>query len=349
MAADSADGFGTRLRRLRERAGLTQEALAERAGISAKAVSALERGERRHPYPHTVRALAAALELSASERALLEAGTRRRGQPASLPVPASALLGREDDVKSVAGLLVSPGVRLVTLTGPGGVGKTRLALEAARELAPRFKDGAALVSFAAVFAPHLVLPTLAHGLGVRGSADRPLKEVVEGFVRSRSLLLVLDNLEHLLEFAPQVSALLAAAPRLRVLATSRSPLRLQGEHVYPMRPLTSPWAVELFEDRSRRVEAGHGPGDEQAVLEICPRLDCLPLAIELAAAQTRVLPARALLGRLDSAFRILVSGPRDLPERQQALRRTIDWSHDLLTTAERALFRRVAEIGRAHG
>jgi predicted ATPase/DNA-binding XRE family transcriptional regulator len=336
--------FGRLLRQLRERAGLTQEALAERARLSAKAVSALERGERQHPYPHTVRTLAAALGLSLEERTALMAAVTPRGQPLLLPSPPSPLIGREDEILAAAELLKSGRTRLLTLTGTGGVGKTRLALAVAEETKARAADGGAVVSLAPLRDPGLLVDTIAHVLGLRESGHQPLREVLHGYLRSRSVLLVLDNFEHLAGAAPEVATLLAVAPDLHVLATSRSPLRIRGEHVYRVPPLPLRSAVELFLERAARVAPGaiDTGADRDVIEEICRRLDGLPLAIELAAARIRILPPKAVLGRLGQALTFLVGGTRDMPERQQGLRQAIAWSYDLLTGDEQTMFRALA-------
>lgn len=333
--------FGRLLRQLREREGLTQEALAERARLSAKAVSALERGERLHPYPHTVRTLAAALRLSLEERTALMAAVTPRGRPLLLPSPPSPLIGREDEILAAAELLKTGRTRLLTLTGTAGVGKTRLALAVAEETRARVADGAAMVSLAPIRDPRLLVDAIAYVLGLRESGDQPLREVLHGYLRSRNLLLMLDNFEHLAGAAPEVATLLAVAPELHVLATSRSPLRIRGEQVYRVPPLALRSAVELFLERAARVAPGaiDTRADRDIVEEICRRLDCLPLAIELAAARIRILAPTALLGRLGQALTFLVGGARDMPERQQGLRQAIAWSYDLLTGAEQIMFR----------
>ena len=233
------ESFGAMLKRLRDRAGLTQEELASRAGLTAKAVSALERGERRRPYPHTVRSLADALALTDAERASLAAAVPGRGEnatdagtpPAVLPEPATALVGRERDVGAVVGLIGPPENRLVTLTGPGGVGKTRLSTEVARALlaAGSFPDGASFVALAPLEDDSLVLPTIAQALlGAGETEGGSSSAALRAYLREKRLLLVLDNFERLLGAAPEVAALLEACPGLAVLATSRAPPPHQG-------------------------------------------------------------------------------------------------------------------------
>jgi len=336
------ESFSAALRQLRMRAGLTQEQLAERAGISTNAISALERGERRHPYPHTVRVLASALGLDAEASSALEAAASRRERRAELPAPPAALIGRDEEAAGIVELLGSGRTRMLTLTGPAGMGKTRLALEVAGKLAGRFADGLAFVPLAPLRDPRLVMPALAHALGIRESGPNPVDQAVHRYLRARHLLLVLDNFEHLQAAAPDVADLLAAAPQLGVLATSRSPLRIRWERVFPVPPLPPAWAAELFRQRALQAAPAALVTDPDVVAAICHRLDCLPLAIELAAARSDLLPPPALLARLDQAMRVLTGGARDLPDRQQTLRHAITWSYDLLSRDEQALFRQLA-------
>ena len=349
--------FGPHLRRLREDAGLTQELLAERAGLSAQGIAALEAGRRRHPYPHTVNALADALGLSDAERTRLTTAARRVSPENSpspkLPLPLTPLVGRETDLAAMAPLVAS--CQLVTLTGPGGVGKTRLALEIAASATGTFQDGVVFVDLAPLADAAHVVASIGRALGLRPPGEEPLIDALRTFLHDKGLLLVLDNVEHLPACAPDIAALLASAPGLTVLATSRSPLRVRGECEYLVRPLTVPhsrtWgdttdiadvgAVRLFVDRARQAASDFELTTVNAptVAEICRRLDGLPLALELAAPWVKVLSLPELLGRLDHALPLLIGGPRDLPERQRTMQAAIGWSYALLDPGDRALFR----------
>jgi predicted ATPase/DNA-binding XRE family transcriptional regulator len=364
MPGTQDETFGARLRKHREAAGLTQEELAEKARLSVNAVGQLERGERKRPYPHTVRSLAGALGLSEQEGSALLASSPRRGAstpPATvtdLSAPLTPLVGREEYVVAVRSLLQEGGARLVTLTGPGGVGKTRLALEVAGAEGDRFADGTVFVALAPVLDPDLLVPTLAQAVGLREAGGKPVRELLYGYLGDRRLLLVLDNFEHLLGAAPEVADLLAACPSLQILATSRAPLRLRGEQEYPVEPLPVPDlarvpavedvsgvpSVRLLVERAGEASPGFGltQHNAAAVATICRRLDGLPLALELVAPRLKLLPPTALLARLDEALPLLSGGPRDLPERQRTMRDTVGWSHELLPAGRQALFRRLS-------
>ena len=357
MEGRDATGFASELRRLRADRALTQEELAERAGITVKAVGALERGERSRPYPHTVRALVEALGLDDDERAALVATVpARAGSLAPSvaayagPVPASELFGREADLERLRDL-TRTGHRLVTVTGPGGVGKTRLALELLSQDSRRF-SGAAFVDLAAVREPAMVLPRVAAALGVPERAGTTVAGLVPA-VAGRSVLLVIDNLEQLLDAAPTVAELVLHCPDLVVVATSRAALRVRPETELVLAPLAVPAsdaradveaspAARLFLDRTAAAGAGVRLDDTTTadVAEICRRLEGLPLAVELAAAGARLLTPAALLARLDQPPSY--AAPRDLAERQRTMTAALDWSLDLLEPEEIRLFEQLA-------
>jgi predicted ATPase/DNA-binding CsgD family transcriptional regulator/DNA-binding XRE family transcriptional regulator len=369
--AASRDPFAVRLRRHREAAGLTQEELAERAGLTAKGISALERAERRRPYPQTVRALASALALSDEERADLIASVPRPGDPdgpgahgapapggTSLPMPPTPMLGRGEELALVIEQIRAPEVRLLTITGPGGVGKTRLAVEAARSVAADepFAGLTWFCDLSAVRSSGDVLQAIARALPTAFPSSGEPSEAIVRFLGERPCLLLLDNLEHLLDAAPGIGRLLAST-RLTILATSREPLRLRWERLLPLQPLSLPDlrhlpapgalaavpSVALFVDRAG---AGSSPfvldaSNAAAVAKLCARLDGLPLAIELVAARAAQLGAQSALERLDRHLPIGEVPLRDAPERHRSLRATFEWSLDLLPDDHRALFARL--------
>jgi predicted ATPase/DNA-binding SARP family transcriptional activator len=303
-------------------------------------------------------------ELQELERAILRqdsglAPAATRSFPgARLPAPPTPLVGRGLERAGIAALLREERVRLLTLTGLGGVGKTRLALEVASQLDAELRDGTVFVDLTPVDASELVAPAIGRALGVGDGAEAPLSEGLKAVMEGRELLLVLDNFEHVTGAAPLVSELLAATPGLQVLVTSRVLLRVSGEHEYPLPPLPLPAprdrasaealaaneAVSLFVARARAARADFRLTDENAdaVAELCVALDGLPLALELAAARTKLLAPTAILDRLERRLDLLTAGGRDLPARQQTLRATIDWSYDLLDDDDRRLFARLA-------
>jgi predicted ATPase/transcriptional regulator with XRE-family HTH domain len=359
--------FGDVLRRLRERSGLSQQELAEQADLTPHAISALERGTRTRPYPHTVRSLADALGLSDADRAALISAVpkRRRGGvhpehraepppddetvPTRFVVPPTPLHGREQDVAELVRLTSDE--RLVTLTGPGGVGKTRLAAAVSDAVSGHYPDGVVRISLANLSQAASVMAAVGRALGVAGGDGPETYDAVATHLHPASMLLVLDNFEHLLSAAPEVGRLIAQCPRLTVLTTSRSPLRVRAEREYVVQPLDLPTATTdtveqlqaspagaLVLDRVRAVSGGDqlSNDDVRALTELCHRLAGLPLALELATAHVRLLGPRALLDRLDHAT--ASSSARDLPPRQRTMRATLDWSLGLLDEDERLLF-----------
>jgi predicted ATPase/DNA-binding CsgD family transcriptional regulator len=275
-----------------------------------------------------------------------------------LPAPLTAFVGRERELTGLRALLARRDVRLLTVTGPGGVGKTRLAIEVAREIADGFAAGARFVPLASLESPDLVLPAIARTLGIGESHHGGILRDLTEQIASTELLLVLDNVEHLLAAGPDLVLLLAACPALTLLITSRAALRVSGEHEFAVQPLPLPvehgtWtfdqiaasdAVRLFVERAEAVQAGFRltPANAWDAAEIYHRLDGLPLAIELAAARVKVFPPRALLARLERRLPLLTGGPREAPARLRTMRDAIAWSHDLLDADEQRLLRRMA-------
>lgn len=281
---------------------------------------------------------------------------RGRAPFATLPAPVTPLIGRQREITAVAALLTDEQARLVTFTGPAGVGKTRLAMAVAQALAPRFGDGVRFISLASVSDPNLVASAIARQLELRETPGRPSLETLVMALNERQALLVLDNFEQIVAAAPIVADLLRACPAIAVLVTSRELLHLTGEHVFPTPPLTLPEtqvdgeeaptsdAEQLFLERARAVKPDLAltPESTAAIAEICRRLDGLPLGIELAAARSALFSPQELLARLSNPLPLLTGGMHDLPERQRALRSSIAWSYDLLNPAEQRLFRRLS-------
>jgi predicted ATPase/class 3 adenylate cyclase len=277
-------------------------------------------------------------------------------RPTNLPTLPNAFIGRARELTEAEELLVREDLRILTLTGTGGAGKTRLALQLAAEAIERFPNGVFFVSLSPVRDWELVVPTVARTLGLREYPGETMLETLTQYVRDKELLLLLDNLEHVVAAAPAISGLLASAPGLRVLATSRTPLHLSGERTYAVPPLALPngngmpleesEAVRLFIERAHAAATDFELTDDnaEAVAEICVRLDGLPLAIELAAPRVRALTPAALLRRLDQRLKLLTGGAQDLDERQRTLRATIEWSHDLLLEDEKVLFARLGSF-----
>lgn len=378
--------FRALLRRYRLAAGLTQEELAERAGISARSISGMESGTAHRPRKDTLHLLAAALGLSSQEAAALGTAARpehrtvqhvaangpRGASPSAgkwqstrpiLPVPPTTLIGRERDIAEASSALRDDNVRLLTLVGPPGVGKTRLGLAVAAHLVSVFDGGVHFVSLAPLSESTDVVPAIARVMGVGEQGNRTCIESLIDVVDDQAILLVLDNFEHLAPAASDIAHLLMRSSRLKVLVTSRSAVHLRGEHTFAVTPLALPSeqlvqplspetldalagipAIALFLDRARSVvaELALTPDNAEDISTICRQLDGLPLAIELAAARSTLLSPSMLRSRLDRRLSLLTGGARDLPERQQTLRNTLAWSHNLLSQDERRLFRRIA-------
>ncbi|HEY1298491.1 MAG TPA: helix-turn-helix domain-containing protein [Chloroflexota bacterium] len=406
MSTDERPSFGDVLRRHRVAAGLTQEELAERAGLSARAITDLERGVRRFPYPDTIARLGEALALGYSDRTALRAAARRvsvaqtsvrrgssadRGAPnqfstpragrvgqpiseldvrefpsrdaaaelrlASLPIELTTLFGRDRDVQAVSQLIRMADVRVLTLIGPGGVGKTRLAVQVVEALHDELAGRVVFVPLATVDDPTHVVPAIGQAVGLdENTSSDGLKYRLSG----EQFLLVLDNFEHLLPARTAVVELVRACPRVTVLITSRSSLRIAGEREFAVAPLATPDgmhavdldllaevpSVRLFCDRAGQSDIAFQltSDNASAVAEICRRLDGLPLALELAAARLKLFAPQTLLGRLERRLPILVAASTDRPAHQQTLRGTIEWSYRLLAGHEQAVFRKLAVL-----
>lgn len=355
--------LGQTLRRVRRAAGLSQQELAERAGLTASGISQLERGVRTRPYPHTLRALADALELDADgHRQLLDAtGASGAELPRRVSLPANPdLIGRERDVSELVDRLGTS--RLVTITGPGGVGKTSLATTVGHAVIDRFPGGVVFVALADVDETTAALSAIGRALGLSDRGASAIRADLRTSLGSDATLLILDNLEQLVDLGSEVAALVAEVPTLSVLATSRAPLRTADECAFPLLPLAiarpadavpveagpptivTSDAVHLLRHRAR--SHGTDPAVEAApeLETICRRLDGLPLAIELVAPWLRVLTPHEIVDRLDDALPLLVAGPPDRPARHRTMRDTIRWSEMLLEPFERDLFHRLAVL-----
>ncbi|HEY7122551.1 MAG TPA: tetratricopeptide repeat protein [Ktedonobacterales bacterium] len=361
--------FGHLLRRYRIRRGLTQEELAESASISARSITDLERGVSRNPHKNTVILLADALQLAQQERvAFLEAA---RGREASSPPaqviglkrllpPLTSLIGREREEAVLARLLQQERVRLLTLTGPAGVGKTRMAMQVALTVQEDFPDGVSFIELAPLRDPAQLIPTITQHLRVPEHGATPLEETLMTAIGDRQMLLILDNMEQILPAAPNMSRLLLQCPQLKMLVTSRAALLVRGEYRYSLAPLAFPDpdrmpalaetisypAVALFCQRAQAISPDFSVNtqvDAQTIAQLCRHLDGLPLAIELAAARLNLFSPRALLQHLTnvqgtSPLDILSSPIQDLPDRQQSARAAIRWSYELLNAQEQHVF-----------
>src|SRR5579859_3246500 len=342
-------GVAAKLRARRTALGLTQAELAERAGISERAISDIERGLRRLVYRETTRRLLAALELSGSEAADFEAAAMGRAVPSqdrpalttlsTLTLPRTRLIGRTEEMENLAGLVMNTDVRLVTLVGPGGVGKTRIAVELGAMLIDQF-EGVVFVSLGNLRDAELVLPAIAGALRVRDGSVAAIGE----HLRRRRVMLILDTVEHLPGVAPSLAELVATTDACKLVITSRAPLNVRAEHLFKVVPLPEAQAVEMFLAcvNAAQPSSPQARDGDALVADICRRLDGLPLAIELAAARMRLLAPSELRKHLDHRLQVLVGGPVDLPERQRSMEATLSWSYDLLPSDTRRLIEQLS-------
>ncbi|MGB6517247.1 MAG: helix-turn-helix domain-containing protein [Candidatus Cybelea sp.] len=358
--ATGSSDFGTLLRHYRLAAGLSQEALAERAGMSTNGIGALERGYRRSPQRETIALLARALALSDEQRddfeeaagcsrlprrvaASVAVGPWPARDAAAFPLSLTSFVGREEELEQIFATVRAQ--RLVTLTGAGGVGKTQTALRAATAVCDANGSAVCFVGLAPIANGCLLVAAIAAAVGVQEVPHRPLVETLIAYLKNKTLLLILDNCEHLIADAAEVAqALLMGCPHLRILATSREPLRGAGERAYRLPSLIEKYSVVLFADRARSIDHHFTLTAENSstVVEICRHLDGIPLAIELAAGRVNVLSLKALAAGLADRFRILTIGQRTSVPRQQTMRAAIDWSYNLLSAPEQRAFERLS-------
>lgn len=361
MSVTRESSFGIKLKQLREAAALSQEELAERSGLSLRGISDLERGARNYPRPETIRMLAVGLELSDAQRAELISFRNRAGESdfvsrrrphSGLPRVSTSFIGRSNEIDLILQILHGHDARLINLTGPGGVGKTRVALEVARRIQEQTSCEAVAIDLAPVRDQALVLPAIASQLGLVDYPSVPLKDTIQSGLNSAPMVLVLDNLEQIEDCSMEISWLHEACPHLTILATSRSLLRITAEHVFEIEPLETAWhgdldpstlpdAVSLFVARATAADGRFrlNPSNADAVVDIVTRLQGMPLAIELAAARIRLWPAADLARNLGSQLSTLTGGALDGPERHRTMRDTIAWSYHILSPREQSVLR----------